>query len=59
MNKFKGLLKSKVFWFNVITSIGELANLLAPTLPPGTAMAVNVIGNIVLRFFTNTSLENK
>lgn len=59
MRTLKGLLKSKVFWFNTITGTLELANTFAGVLPPGTAMTVNVLGNIVLRFLTTESLSAK
>lgn len=59
MNSIKGLLKSKVFYFNLITGAIELVNAFAPFLPPGTAMAVSVVGNVLLRFFTDKPLSEK
>lgn len=55
----KGLLKSKVFWFNTITGALELTNALAGVVPPGTALLVNAVGNIALRFLTSKPLNEK
>lgn len=55
----KGALRSRTVWFNVITGGVEMANLLAPTLPAGTVAAVNVLGNIALRFITTQPLADK
>lgn len=59
MNSVKGLLKSKVFWFNVITGVLELVSVFGGVLPPGTATSINVVGNIALRFVTNKPLSAK
>lgn len=59
MDNIKGLLKSKVFWFNVVTGALEVTNALAAVVPPGTAMGINVVGNIILRFLTTESLADK
>jgi len=59
MDKVKGLLFSKVFWFNTITGGLELVNTFGGFLPPGSAMVINVLGNIALRFVTNSPLEDK
>lgn len=55
----KGLLKSKVFWFNVITGGLELTNALVTVVPPGTALLINAVGNIALRFLTSKPLNEK
>jgi hypothetical protein len=55
MDSLKGLLKSKVFYFNVLTGVVELSQL----LPPGTGVLVGTVGNILLRFVTNTPLSQK
>lgn len=59
MDSIKGALKSKTVWFNIITGAIELTNAFAPFLPPGTAMAVNVVGNVLLRFVTDKPLSEK
>lgn len=59
MNSVKGLLFSKVFWFNVVTGGLELVNTFSGLVPPGTAMALNVVGNIALRFLTTEPLADK
>jgi len=59
MDTLKGLLKSKVFYFNLLTGMMELTSILTGVLPAGTLTAINVLGNIGLRFLTNTSLEIK
>ena len=59
MDSIKGLLFSKVFWFNAITGTLEIANYFAAIIPLGTLMAVNVIGNVALRFVTVEPLAAK
>ena len=59
MDNVKGLLKSRVFWFNTITGALEVTNALVGIVPPGTAMAINVVGNIALRFLTTEPLSAK
>ncbi len=59
MDKVKGLLKSKVFWFNSLTLIVEGAGLLVGVVPPGTIATAVAIANIGLRLLTTTSLEEK
>lgn len=59
MDTLKGLLKSKVFWFNAITGSLELANVFAAVLPPGSAMIINAVGNVALRFVTSEPLSAK
>lgn len=59
MDKLKGLLKSRTFWFNIATAGLELTGVLGALVPPGTAtIAVNII-NIGLRVVTKTALEEK
>lgn len=58
LNQLKGAFKSRVIWFNVVTSALEIANLFAPVVPPGTLLPINVAGNIVLRFLTSQSLND-
>ena len=59
MDSIKGALKSKTVWFNIITGAMELANAFGGFLPPGVAMTVNVVGNVMLRFVTSEPLEAK
>ncbi len=59
LQKIKGLLKSKVFWFNTLTIITDGAGLLTGVVPPGTLTTVVSLANIGLRVITNTGLENK
>jgi hypothetical protein len=59
MDSIKGALKSKTVWFNLITGALEVANLFAVMLPPGTITAINVVGNVLLRFVTTEPLEAK
>ena len=47
----KSVFRSKLFWFNVLTTSAELANLIP--LPPGTALIVSNLINIALRFVTD------
>ena len=46
----KSILKSKVFWINVLSAAAELAGIIP--LPGGTALIVANILNIALRFVT-------
>ncbi len=59
LQKIKGLLKSKVFWFNTLTIITDGAGLLTGVVPPGTLTTIVGVANIGLRVITNTGLENK
>lgn len=59
MDKIKGLLKSKVFWFNSLTLVVEGSGLLVGIVPPGTIATAVALANIGLRMITNTSLEDK
>lgn len=59
MNKLKGLLKTRTFWFNVASAGLELTGVLGAFVPPGTAtVAVNLI-NIGLRLVTKTAVEDR
>jgi hypothetical protein len=46
----KSILKSKVFWINVLSAAAELAGIIP--LPGGTALIIANILNIALRFVT-------
>ena len=60
MDKIRGLLKSRTFWFNAATIAIESGSLLGLLgIPPGTITAINALGNIVLRTITSQSLEDK
>ena len=59
VDKIKGLLKSKVFWFNSLTLVVEGAGLLVGIVPPGTVATAVALANIGLRLLTTTSLEDK
>lgn len=59
MDTIKGALKSKTVWFNAITGALELTNAFGGFLPPGVGMAVNVVGNVILRFVTSEPLSSK
>jgi hypothetical protein len=59
MKQIKGLLKSKVFWFNLITIALEITNALATMLPSATFLLINAVGNIILRFLTEKPLSEK
>lgn len=59
MDKLRGLIKSKTFWFNFLTVIVDGAGLLAGAIPPGTLTTVVAVANIGLRVITNTDLRDK
>lgn len=60
VDKIRGLLKSRTFWWNTATlaiESGALLGLLG--VPPGTITAISALGNIVLRTLTSQSIEDK
>ena len=59
MTNLRGLLKSKTFYWNVVTIALEVLNVFGGVLPPGTVTMVNALGNIVLRVLTVQSLADK
>lgn len=59
MKKLKGLLKSKVFWFNTITGTIEIVNICNAFIPHEVAAAIIAFGNIALRFVTDKPLSEK
>jgi len=60
IDKLKGLLRSKTFWWNTATIAIESGALLGVLgVPPGTITAISALGNIVLRTITTQSLEDK
>lgn len=60
IDKIRGLLKSKTFWWNFSTIAIESGALLGVLgVPPGTITAISALGNIVLRTITTQSLEDK
>lgn len=48
----KNLLRSKIFWANVLTAAVELSGALTGIVPPGTLQLVTNVLNIVLRLIT-------
>ena len=54
-NASKSLWRSKTFWFNLLTAVGELVQVLSGTtlVPPGTLAIVAAVINIGLRTITN------
>jgi len=59
MNSIKGLIKSKVFWFNAITGLLEITSVFTGVIPTGTATLINCFGNVALRFLTTQPLSEK
>lgn len=60
LQKVKGLLKSRTFWWNAATLAVESGALLGVLgIPPGTITAISALGNIVLRTMTSQSLSEK
>ena len=58
--KCKGLLKSRTFWFNVLTAIITVADQLhGKLIPASVSTAAVVVGNVILRMLTNEGLEEK
>lgn len=60
MSTLQGLLKSKTFWFNLISGvIMFLSETHGKVVPTEIATSIIVAGNIVLRFLTNKPLNEK
>lgn len=59
MKHLKGLLKSKVFWFNAVTGTLEIVNVFNTVIPHEVSAAIITIGNIALRFLTDRPLNEK
>ena len=47
----KSLFKSKIFWFNLLTTAAELTQIIP--LPPGALVIASGVINIALRFVTD------
>jgi hypothetical protein len=55
-----GLLKSKTFWFNVITgTLSIVDSLNGNAIPVQYKAAIIAIGNVFLRLITTTPVETK
>jgi site-specific DNA-adenine methylase len=59
VTSLRGLIRSKTFWFNVITGALELANTYGTFVPAGSVTTLSIVGNVLLRFMTDTSLASK
>jgi hypothetical protein len=62
LQQLRGLIWSKVFWFNFVTISLELLNAYASFgsfIAPGQMVMINAVGNVILRFVTNSSLADK
>jgi hypothetical protein len=60
MKTLKGLLKSKTFWFNVVSGALTVVNgAQGEIIPTETAVKIIAVGNIILRFLTNKALNKK
>lgn len=58
--KVLGLLKSKTFWFNVVSGgLSLVNNLQGEVIPNETAATIIGVGNILLRMLTTKPLEKK
>lgn len=54
----KTLLRSKTFWWNIITTAGGAAlSQIAPTIDPETFLLINAAGNILLRVITRKKIS--
>ena len=49
----KNILKSKIFWVNVLTAAVELSGALGGMVPPGALQLTTNVLNILLRLITN------
>jgi hypothetical protein len=60
MKSLQGLLKSKTFWFNLVSGIVMfLSETNGKVVSTEIATSIIVAGNIVLRFLTNKPLNEK
>ena len=60
MKTFIGLLKSKTFWFNVITGTLSIVDALnGNVIPAQYKAAIIAIGNVFLRLVTTAPVETK
>jgi hypothetical protein len=58
--KYMKLLKSKTFWFNLVTGAVTIADALnGRVIPVEVSGAVIAVGNIILRLMTNKPIEEK
>ena len=57
----KGAIKSKTFWFNVVTGVLFITDKMlgADMIPPEVASTISAVGNVILRFVTNKALKDK
>jgi hypothetical protein len=49
----KNILRSKIFWVNVLTAAVELSGALGGMVPPGALQLTTNVLNILLRLITN------
>lgn len=60
MKTVKGLMKSKTFWFNIVTGVLVFVNEVAGKLiPTEVATTIVAVGNVILRMITNQPLSEK
>lgn len=59
MDKIKGLLKSKTFWFNVFSVAAGVPAILGGVVSPEVLTSVAAAGNIGIRVITTQPLEEK
>ena len=52
----KNIIKSKIFWVNVLTAAVELSGALGGLVPPGALQLTTNVLNIVLRLITNQAV---
>ena len=52
----KNILKSKIFWVNVLTAAVELSGALGGMVPPGALQLTTNVHNILLRLITNQAV---
>lgn len=59
VTSLRGLIRSKTFWFNMLTGALELANSYGSYVPAGSVTTLTIVGNVLLRFLTDQSLADK
>jgi hypothetical protein len=52
----KSILRSKIFWVNVLTAAVELSGALGGLVPPGALQLTTNVLNILLRLVTNQAV---
>jgi len=59
MKTIRGLLRSRTFWFNIISLILMTVNTIQPIITMNVFLIITAVCNILLRIITTESLTDK